>query len=86
MPGSTTPEARVAVLTLKAIGYTWAQIAEVTGVVPRTAQGIYSRASKRGFDITKRPLDIRAVHINITPSGQKKERPETSNKTHLGEK
>jgi hypothetical protein len=76
----------VAVLTLKAIGYTWAQISDATGVVPRTAQGIYSRASKRGFDVAKRPLNIRAAHVTTTFPGHKKEPPETSNKTQCGDK
>lgn len=49
---------RAQVVTLKACGFTNAQITSKTGISGGTIRGIYARAIERGFDLNANPSII----------------------------
>lgn len=73
---------RAFVVGLKSTGKTTNEVADLTGLQPRTINRIYGRAIERGFDPNQRPLAIRDDYlVDASRSGRpKKQTPETQDK------
>jgi len=66
MPAGTSTDVghQALIIGFKTLGKTSGEISELTGVHVRTVNNIYARALERGYDPTKRPLEIDEYLVN----------------------
>ncbi|KAJ5681960.1 uncharacterized protein N7477_001900 [Penicillium maclennaniae] len=67
---------RAFVLALKFSGNTNAEIADLTGLPKRSVRGICDFAVNKGFDVDKRPLEIKDEYFVTHIRGETKRSPE----------
>ncbi|KAJ6104632.1 hypothetical protein N7523_010952 [Penicillium sp. IBT 18751x] len=67
---------RAFVMALKFAGNTNAEIADLTGLPKRSVRGICDFAVNKGFDVDKRPLEIRDEYFVTHVRGEMKRSPE----------
>lgn len=67
---------RAFVMALKVSGMNYSEIADLTGLPKRSVRGICDFAVNKGFDVDKRPLEIRDEYFITHVRSERKRSPE----------